>query len=347
MSDMAAAIRFFYSGNLEEAESILEEILEEDQHNLSALVRYGAVLEGLNKPKEAGAVYRRISELHYREGSYSECLEALDQAIHYLPEADNLPVMKAICLYRLSRFREASPLFREASPSVENLFFFGKTLFALKEYDEGEKVFRSIKAKAATREDHYLGDFWLSKILYAMGKFSEAVPGLEEYIAAYPGETQAHLDLALCLLEAGDWDKAANHFEEYRNLGGKTEIADYYSGIVCYHKGEYEQAIEYLNMAPKREQTNHWQGLAYYELGLYEEAIRCFTQIEKSMNEIFYLKIMGSAHLKQGNYYEAKLLLEKALLEDPEDQELNKMLSITSHYLEESKQWLNIPHNFE
>ena len=337
LADMSSAIRFFYSGNLEEAESILEEILSEDRYNINALVRYGAVLEGLGKEREAGQIYMKLAQMYFHEKSYAESLEVLEKAIEYLPETDSLPLLKGHCLYHLGRYREALPFFTDASQEVDNLFYAGKIHFALKQYQEAEESFRSIKTKAIKKEDSHLADYWLGKTHYALGRFAEALTCLKNYNKTYPDERQVYLDLALCFLETGEWAEAEERLIIFRDKGGNRKLADLNLGIVHFRKGEYEQAIEYLNNVPVNAQSLHWKGLALYSQGLYAEAIECFTELIKLVdNPHYYHKILAGAHMKLGNYFEAKMLAEMVLDDSPEDPEMEKMLMIARHYLRES-----------
>ena len=338
MADMSSAIRFFYSGNLEEAESILEEILIEDRYNISALLRYGAVLEGLGKNQEAGSVYMKLAQIYFRERSYAESLGVLEKAISFLPEADNPLLLKGYCLYYLGRYAEALPFFAEAViVEVDNLFYAGKIRFALKQYREAEKDFLAIKEKAVKKGDSLLADYWLGKTYYALRRFDEAISRLRRYNRAYPDDKQVYLDLALCYLETGAWEDAEKRLITYRDKGGNQKLADLNLGVVYFRKGDYLKALEYLNNTPPSAQSLHWKGLSYYSQGLYPEAIECLAELVKLVdNPYYYYKIMGSAHLKLGNYYEAKMLVERALDDNPDDPEMEKILLVVRHYLKEA-----------
>ena len=338
LADMSSAIRFFYSGNLVEAESILSEILTEDRYNINALLRYGAVLEGLDKLREAGNVYLKLAQMYFRERSYAESLEVLEKAITYLPEADNPLLLKGYCLYYLGRYAEALPFFADATiVEVDNLFYAGKIRFALKRYREAEQDFLTIKEKAIKREDSLLADYWLGKTYYALRRFDEAISRLRSYNKAFPEDKQVFLDLALCYIETGAWDEAEKRLNAYRDKGGNKKLADLNLGVVFFRKGEYLKALEHLNNTPSSAQSLHWKGLAYYSQGLYPEAIDCLTELVKLVdNPYFYYKIMGNAHLKLGNYYEAKMLVERVLDDNPDDPEMDKILVIVRHYLKEA-----------
>ena len=333
MSDMADAIRFFYSGNLEAAESILETIVKEEQLNVNALTRYGAVLEGLGKTREAGDVYKRLAWVYYREQSYAECLGVLEKAMQYLPEDDTLLSLKGKCLYYLARYREALPHFTMAPPDVETSLYTGKTYFALKQYSEALQEFQSIRKKGISKENKQQADYWIGKSFLALGEYAKAIPYLVNYKEEHNGETQIYLDLAICNLESGKLDQAENLLMEYQEMGGNADLAKLYLGMVSYHRGNMEKALEFFNDTEANEMVLRWKGFTYYGMGLYEEAIDCLSILLKTSDELYLLKTIGNAHLKLGNYYEAKMLFEKAIDENGPEQELEKLLAIAIHYL--------------
>jgi len=335
LSDMADAIRFFYSGNLEVAESILEDIIKEDRYNVSALVRYGAVLEGLEKIKEAGEVYRQLAWLYYREESYLECLEVLAKAMEYLPQAGGLQELMGNSLYHLGRYEEALPYFEESSKNLDTLFISGKTHFALKKYEGALQEFMAAKRKGIRKEDRFLADYWTGKSLFALGKYDEALTFFELYREAYIEEAQIYLDLALCHMERGRTEEAEELLLHYQEIGGDINQAKLNLGLISYRRGDLEKAAEHLEEAADNPTVLHWRGLAYYGLGLYEKAIDCFTEVQKTSDDPFYMKIIGSSHLKEGNYFEAKMVFEKAIAENTEpDEELDELLAVTLHCLE-------------
>ena len=334
MSDMADAIRYYYNGKLEAAESILETIVKEEQLNVNALTRYAAVLEGLGKTREAGDIYERLAWVYYREQSYTECLGVLEKAMLYLPDYVDLLLLKGKCLYSLGRYREALTHFTMAPPSLEASFYTGKTYFALKQYKEALQEFQSIKKKGIKKEERLQTDYWTGKSFLALGEYAKAIPYLTNYKEAHRGDPQVCLDLAVSNLESGKLNKAESLLMEYQAMGGKADLTNLYLGMINYQKGNLARALEYLKDSEVNEKVLHLKGYAYYGLGMYEEAIDCFSELFKISDDLSLLKVIGNAHLKQGNYYEAKMMFEKAISEGGADQELETMLAITMHYLE-------------
>lgn len=336
MNEMADAIRLYYRGEIFESERILKSIIKEDPENISALVRYATILEELGKDEKIGEIYLRLAALYQKETCYEECLEVLEKASSKIPQSELAP-LKGTCLYRMGRYEDALSYFTVSTKTIQNLFYTGKIYFALNQYDNALKIFREILSAATNNDDTFLACYWVGKSLYALGNFSEAISCFESYLSVYQGETQVFLDLAFCFLNSGCLAEAENSLLRYQELGGNINLANLYLGILNYRKGSYEQAIEYLNETSSSEQSIHWKGLAYYELGMYEDALACFSEAAKIVSKPLYFKMMGSSHLKLGNYYEAKICLEKALSDDPSDEELGKLISITGHYLEKGE----------
>lgn len=332
MNEMKEAIRLYYCGEIFEAEKILKSILEKDPENIGALIRYAGVQEDLGRKEEAGSVYLQLARIHEEEANDEECLEALDKASSVLPPIDVAPI-KGACLYRLGRYKEALECFVVSPQNIQNLLYIGKSYFALNQYQNALKTFREILARATNSEETFQACYWIGKCQYYLGHLTEAVACLKSFISVYPGETQAYFDLALCLLNTDCLAEAANSLLKYQKLGGNLGLANLYLGIVYCRMGNYQQAIECLNEAPLSEQSMYWKGFAYYEIGFYENALSCFSEAAKMVATPLYVKMAGKAHLKLGNYFEAKFCFEKALDGAPGDEELKKLAAIARHYL--------------
>lgn len=336
MNDMAYAIKLYYSGELLESERILKSIIKDDPENINALIRYVNVLEGLGRSKEAGDIRLNIAEIYFREENYPECVNVLEKASDIFPESE-LALLKGTCLYHMGRYAKALNYFLIAPESADSLFYRGKIYFVLEQYDEALKMFRATITKAVPKEDVFSAYYWLGKTLSALGNQREAVASFQKCISIYRDEAQAYFDLALCFLDADKLDEAERNLLKYQDLGGNINLANLHLGILHCRKGNYEKAIEYLEGAPPDAQSLYWEGLAHYELGFYDNALTCFSEAAKSDTNLRYFKIMGKSHLKLGNYFEAKICFEKALDADPADEELDKLIDITGHYLEESE----------
>ncbi|MCL6561025.1 MAG: tetratricopeptide repeat protein, partial [Firmicutes bacterium] len=269
MGDMEEAIRKYYRGELVEAEKILKRILRNKPDDIHALVRYAAVQADLGHMEEAGAVYLKLAEIHEKEGSYGECLEFLDKASFFHPPAKISP-LKGRCLFHLGRYIEALCHFMVSPEEHRNLFYTGKIYAALNQHENALRTFRHILSNTADTEEMFRASYWIGKSLFALGEIEEAISCFTSYLSFYPGEVQVYMDLALCCLNSGRFEDAKKHLLQYQNSGGEPDIANFYTGIVDYHLGNYLEAIRRLDRV-SHHQALHWKGLAHYELGQYED----------------------------------------------------------------------------
>lgn len=332
MSKMEDAIRLYYRGEVFEAEKILKLILREEPDHINALTRYAAIQMDLGRAEEAGTVYLRLAELYEKEGSYQECLEFVEKASPVFPQTQLSP-LKGKCLFRLGCYAEALSNFLVSPQNNQNLFYIGKIYFALNQYNNALRIFREILSGSSDNGEIFRACYWIGKSLYALGELEEAISCFNSYISYYPNETRVFLDLAVCYLNSGRLEEARSNLLQYRHLGGSQEVVCFYLGLVNYRLRNYREAIDLLDQASVSDQALHWKGLAYYEIGHYEDALNCFSAAAKYEAKPLYFKMMGSAHLKLGSFFEAKICYEKALSIDPSDKDLEKLISISGNLL--------------
>lgn len=332
MDAMKEAIRLYYSGEVFEAEKILKSILAQEPENIGALIRYATIQGDLGRRGEAGSIYLKLARLYEKESNDEECLEALNKAAATISPIDLAP-LKGACLFRLGRYEEALENFNLCPRSMQVLLYMGKAHLALHQYELALSVFREALAKGTGNEEIFQACYWIGKSQFYLGNLPEAIECLQSYVSVYPHELQVYLDLALCFLNQDSLTEAETSLLKYHELGGSLEAANLYLGIVYCRMGKYEQAVGYLEQTILSEQSMYWKGLAYYELGLYEEALACFLEAAKMDAKPLYTKMTGKTYLKLGNYFEAKFCFEKALSDDPADEELDKLAAIARHYL--------------
>lgn len=332
MSKMEDAIRLYYRGEVFEAEKILKLILQEEPNHINALTRFAAIQMDLGKVEEAGTAYLKLAELYEKEDSYEECLGFLEKASSGLPQT-KLSSLKGKCFFHLGNYVEALSHLLVSQENNENLFYIGKSYFALNQHNNALRVFREILSRSSDNGEIFRSCYWIGQSLYALGELEEAISCFNSYISFYPDESRVYLDLAICHLNSGCLEEAGSNLLRYRNLGGSREVVSFYQGIVNYHMGKYRESIDLLEQAAINDQVMHWRGLSYYELGLYEDALECFTMATKYDAKSLYYKMMGNCHLKLGSFFEAKICYEKALSIDPSDKNLEGLISISGRLL--------------
>jgi len=109
---------------------------------------------------------------------------------------------------------------------------------------------------------------------------------------------------------------------------GRTDNAEYRTGLAQYQRGEHQKAVQTLKAAvnknPKSESVpyaQYWIGEAYYSQGKYNEAILAYNEIlvgwPKSERVPAALLRQASAFAELGDKIDARLILQKLIAEYP------------------------------
>ena len=332
MSEMEEAIRLYYQGDTSRAEVILKRLAEAEPDNINAHIRLAEIEKELGNLEKAEEVQLKIAGIYEKNGSYEDCLdmlERIDTEYFY----DIFLHLRGKCFFHLGRYSEALSDFLASPRDTETMFYIGKCYFFSGNYDEALKTFRVIFEETSSREELYRSHYWIGKTLYGMGQAEDAIACFNSYIPGYPREKQVYLDLAMCYLGIGQFDKAKKSLAKYKKLGGDVNIVNFYTGLLSYNQGDYTGALTSLGKTSLDDQSLHWKGMAYYQLGRYEEALESFSQASKNQVKPLYLKMMGNANLKLGNYFEAKICYEKALDLDPSDEDIKRLINVTESLL--------------
>ncbi|MFX4262275.1 tetratricopeptide repeat protein [Pelotomaculum propionicicum] len=332
MNEMEEAIRLYYQGDILRAERILKRLVESEPENINACIRLAEIEKELDKLEEAEEVNLKIAAIYEKNGGYEDCLDILDRIKPQFLLDIFLP-LRGRCLFHLGRYSEALSDFLQSPWDSQTKFYEGKCYFYLGNYDDALKTFKEIFSETSSREELYLSHYWIGKSLYGQGNIEDAIACFNSYIPSYPKEKQVYLDLAICYLNIRNFDKAKKSLAKYRRLGGSTDVVYFYTGLICYNQEDYMGAIANLDKTSLDDQSLHWKGMAFYQLARYEEALESFSQASKSQAKPLYLKMMGNANLKMGNFFEAKFCYEKALDLDPSDEDIKRLIYVTESLL--------------
>lgn len=87
-------------------------------------------------------------------------------------------------------------------------------------------------------------------LLFSMGKFQKALPELRSYLNEYPSDMQARLMMAICLMDAGNFNEAETELKGILTSGNFYFNADahWYLALIQVRKGNYTQAVNHLNL---------------------------------------------------------------------------------------------------
>ena len=169
---------------------------------------------------------------------------------------------------QLERVLRASPKHSRAR------LLLAKSYLNLKQHDKAKECYEQVAKDNPTSAMPHLG---LAQVHAARGLPEAAVLCYEEALKRAPGDPVATNNLATTLLELGrDLDRAHELAAEQRKRFPASPIlADTY-GWICYHRGEYQKAINALAFAterwPRVADTRYHHGMALYKAGKVEKA---------------------------------------------------------------------------
>lgn len=275
------------TGRLAEAVSAYEACLQDlvlPSERARVLVSLGKARQMLNRFEGAKEALEEAIALLGPGGAAMERLRALTslgRVLHFLGDRDA----------SLQRYEEALALGRaEDVPAfvAEALSFIGTMRVAKADTAaEGlQALFEALSIREAMGDQLGRNDthMLLGNALFSMGRYQEAVRHFEanRAIAASVGHHQeegfAHLNLALCELELGDWPRAAASLEAARRLARLADdafllgLGAAFESLAWLHLGDMAAMEERLAEAREREAAQANPVLRLY--GLLVEAER-------------------------------------------------------------------------
>ena len=149
-----------------------------------------------------------------------------------------------------------------------------KSYMRLAQHDKAKECYEKVAKENPAAAMPYLG---LARVHVARGLPEGALLCYEEALKRAPGDPLAANNLVMTLVELGrDLGRARQLAADVRKRFPESPIfADTY-GWVCYHRGEYQKAVEALAFAakrrPRRPDVRYHYGMALYKGGNTEQA---------------------------------------------------------------------------
>lgn len=138
--------------------------------------------------------------------------------------------------------------------------------------------------------DNYSTNLRLGWLHYSSGLFTESTTYYQKCIALMPYSIECKFGLILPLKALGNWTAVKGQYEKILKVDAKNSTANYNIGLLYYGQKNYKTALSYFEKV-----TN-----------LYP------FDFDSSL-------MLAWSHLQLGNYREAKILFDHALLIQPEN----------------------------
>jgi tetratricopeptide (TPR) repeat protein len=251
-------------GHLEEASSLLSDILARPEHlddglrqECQLLLAEIALTENdieqaqslLYQLKEEGYVeielYLLLADLYAVQELDEVAIKYLELAREREPDNEQLASALSEMLLRVGRYQEAMQLLAKVSePSVDALVFKGRLLAQNGEIEQAYAVYRAALVQSATPEILYgcgLMAFHLGALEEAKDYLEKMLALDEEYMAGYPLLGDVYLSL-------GKTEKAIQTLKQYVDLSGFD--LEQISRLIALlqQAGRYEEAKEYQKL---------------------------------------------------------------------------------------------------
>jgi tetratricopeptide (TPR) repeat protein len=170
--------------------------------------------------------------------------------------------------------------------SFDAHFYFGRTLYATKDYTGAVSQLRSA---VGLNPLHAEARFFLGTALESAGESGAAMAEYRELVKMDPESAIGLVGLGALLLKQGKTEEAISALERSTSLDPKNFEAKWVLGRAFTLSARYSEAVDVfktaVDLAPYRADAHYQLGLALRRLGRTEEAEREFALVEKLNTE--------------------------------------------------------------
>ncbi len=320
----------------------------EKRHETLDRVLHDSEAPGQRRAKAYGAV----GEIHFAYNHLESAEEAFRQAVELAP-------LEPRWVYLLARVQQDLGLTEASDEGLRRVLELmsehtpSRLILADRAAQAGEAALAATELEEVLRLDpaNAKARVGLATLALQANQPQAALEHIQEALARQPSAAPLHYQAALILRQLGDLESAQRHLarvpaqnvtqihlvtsDPWMNEIEQLRIgARHHDQRAMRHlaAGRYELAIVELRQAlaanPDRIYARHGLGAAMAQLGRTEEALgELRTLIEQAPNHVPSLVLMARILLEVGRSDEATVLIDQALLHDPEDASALRLLA--------------------
>ncbi len=257
------AVQHHNAGDLRQAESIYQQILQADPNQSVALHLRGVIAHQMGK---SGIAVDLITKALAIKPDFTEAHNNLGNALHALGKLDEAA----------ASYRKALAIRPDYAKAHNNL---GNALKALEKLDEAVASYHQALAIAPDYAEAHNN---LGNALKALGKLDEAVASYQKALAIEPDYTKVHNNLGNALKALGKLDEAVASY--HKALAIEPDFAEAHSNIGNALKalGKLDEAVasyhKALALKPDFAEPHYNLGNALQALGKLDEATASYHQ---------------------------------------------------------------------
>jgi tetratricopeptide (TPR) repeat protein len=169
------------------------------------------------------------------------------------------------------------------------------------------------------------GDFYAhyyrAILLYRMGKFAEAVQDYEKIVKVRPDMVDVLFSLGKCGVAIGEYDKAIEYLNKLRKiLPNDYEVNNLLSAA---YRFQINQLLALRADQPEDTEVTYKLAFAYYETNQLDESYELSCKLEQTDKSAIIYNLMCQTLIKMNKKELAHVTLNKALVDYPDNYELN------------------------
>jgi Tfp pilus assembly protein PilF len=219
------ALRYFQSGNLQQAENIFKNILKKKHNNINALYNLGVLYNQLENYDLATTYIEKLLRInpnnanaYYILGKASHALGHFDKAVDCYRKVINLNPFSALIYYNL-----------------------GETLQDKGELDE---AFIYYKKELDINPDYADAYNNIGIILHSKGQLDEAIRYYEKALMLNPHSENMHNNLGILYKDRGNLNKAIKYYRKALRMNPSQAVIHYGFSMTLLLDGKFEEGLK-------------------------------------------------------------------------------------------------------
>lgn len=289
---MHQAMQLHHSGQLEQAEKLLNHLLEHHPMQADALHLLGVIAFQVNKiglgiqlieqaiqsNPHVGIFYSNLGEMHRQINDIEKSIQYGRKAIELSPHSAIALSNLGIAYYDAKQFEAAEDCHKQAlalNPKLlSSLNNMGSIYKAKSKLQEATHFYQSAIRISPLFVDPLNN---LGALLLEQQAFKQALNYLSQAVKLLPTFADAHCNMGLALLGLEQWDKALDHLEKALHI--KPDYAEAYYGLAKVHLHQYqfldaEYAIrKAITINPQKVELYQLLAEIYHEQGDYKKSL--------------------------------------------------------------------------
>ncbi|HEY8400970.1 MAG TPA: tetratricopeptide repeat protein [Cytophagaceae bacterium] len=284
------------------------------QEKYDDLIAYAEkILKSGTKVQDVDELYLLTGESYYHQNNYEKASEYFKK---YYKEKNkiispDIHYRLALSDYKLEDYTSAIESFKQIASAKDTLgqsaaYFLGLSYLKIGNKDFALQAFERARKSDFNKETQREALYYYGKVNFDLGRYSEAIAALKEYVKDYP-ET-VHINevnelLSEAFLRSNNYAEALSYIESLRTRTSKINAAyqriAFYRGEQLFNNGQYNEAIELFEKSlqyPNDKQlviaSHFWKGEAYSILKELEKAVNSYAQVFQLSDEssTYFLK---------------------------------------------------------